>query len=249
MPRGFWDWGVNPSGVVLPAQISLDELAARLGSPDVYDRLGDVLLIDSFEHGDNPWLLTLGAAGSAGGLTAASSRSGGYAYQLDTASTLNDSVTISRLVAPHTLRRFGIEASFTVPSALDDGAPQASVLFVQLQVFDGATVHRGSARLTLTAGQMAVESTGAAYQDTGAALAIYSRSMAYHTLKFVIDVQTDLYARLRLDSTSFAVSTVALATAVSATRPLIQAILTLQTSAAAVASNRWDDVILTQNEP
>lgn len=248
-PRGFWDWGVNPSGVVTSPEVTLAELAARLGSIARYDRRGEAILLDSFEDSAASWVLVLGAAGSAGTRTTASSRSGGYAYQLTTAAVLNDSVALQRFIAPHTLARFGCEASFTLASTLDDGAPAAQYVYLDISVFDGTNVHNGGMRINGADGQVAVLTTGGTYSNVGSALNMYARSVVYHTAKLVIDVSTNLYARLFIDGQSLPVSTVALSTAASATRPIVRAVLTLQTRAAAAISNRWDDVILTQNEP
>ena len=55
MAHGAPDWfGTTPQGMVHRVA-DLAELAARLGSPDVFDRRGNVLFMDSFENGQNNW--------------------------------------------------------------------------------------------------------------------------------------------------------------------------------------------------
>jgi len=55
MPRGYPDWGRIRKEVGIAAIGDLGELAVRLGASVVWDRRGDVVLVDSFDLGLAPW--------------------------------------------------------------------------------------------------------------------------------------------------------------------------------------------------
>ena len=69
--------------------VSNAELAARLGSPDTFDRRGDVLWMDDFESGLK-WRTSLLGTGSLIDLTATMAASGGKCCRLVTGSANND---------------------------------------------------------------------------------------------------------------------------------------------------------------
>jgi hypothetical protein len=55
MPRGQPDWGEYSPQEEVSKSLDLAELAARLGSPVIYDRNGTVLFIDTFQYGLIHW--------------------------------------------------------------------------------------------------------------------------------------------------------------------------------------------------
>jgi len=75
MPHGTPDWGVDWIPRTVWGLEDLGEHAARLGSPHLWDRRGDVIIQDSFEHG-------LGQCGRLGsGANWAVRLEGGYAWR------------------------------------------------------------------------------------------------------------------------------------------------------------------------
>lgn len=55
MPRGMPDWGEYSPQEVVSKLLDNAELAARLGSPVLFDRRGTVIFMDDFNCGVNHW--------------------------------------------------------------------------------------------------------------------------------------------------------------------------------------------------
>jgi len=60
MPRGMPDWGQYSPQELIDKSLDMAELAARLGSPCLYDRRGTVIFYDDFNTGDGKWLKVIG---------------------------------------------------------------------------------------------------------------------------------------------------------------------------------------------
>ncbi|MGE4446560.1 MAG: hypothetical protein AB7C92_07945 [Synergistaceae bacterium] len=60
MPRGMPDWGEYSPQELIDKTLDMAELAARLGSPCLYDRRGTVIFYDDFNTGDSKWFKLIG---------------------------------------------------------------------------------------------------------------------------------------------------------------------------------------------
>ena len=92
MPRGWFDYGVNPSGQITAPEISTSEMVARLGAAPIFDRQGEILFYDQFADGLNRWTITAVGTGSSGTLSVARSLSGGYSLKVAAGPNVDNNV-------------------------------------------------------------------------------------------------------------------------------------------------------------
>lgn len=248
-PRGFWDDDVNPAGVRLAPQIGPAELAARLGSIVTFDRLGEVIFLDGFEHGTAHWELDPSGVGSVAALTAASSKTGSYALELTSGITGQQDALARRSFPFERAGRFGLEASFTLDPTGALTPPNAQVIVHRHTIWDGTTLYQAWLRLTLVTGQLAILTTGGVYTNIGDAAPLWAGSYVFNTLKLVIDLTTGLYHRVHLNGLTLTPTTIPINAVANTSTPAMRPQFGVQGDGDATHTTYWDSIILTQNEP
>ena len=111
MARGYPDWGINSAAV---GQYLLDdsELAARLGSPYVYERLGNVLAIDQGGVELTQWFTSTSGSGAAIAEDTGIAYSGTQSLKLTPGSTLSKFAAIYREIPYIEARNIGVSLLF-----------------------------------------------------------------------------------------------------------------------------------------
>ncbi|KKL24255.1 hypothetical protein LCGC14_2417130, partial [marine sediment metagenome] len=111
MARGYDDWHINTAAV---GQYLLDdsELAARLGSPYVYERLGNVLAIDQGGVELSHWITSTSGNGSSVSRNSTFVYSGEESLKLTPGSTLSKFASIFREIPYIEARNIGVSLLF-----------------------------------------------------------------------------------------------------------------------------------------
>ena len=242
MPRGFWDWGVNPTGLLTPPEIATPELAARLGSIDTHERQGEVIFLDSFEHGLNKWNTITAGAGAAVNLIASAARSGGYAADLVAGSDATRLAGIGHLQSYLAQGRFGVEFSALL---LQPG----QLLTLAVIVYTGTQIQGYRIRYDPQANLLQYLNSSAVWVTLASSVYLYPATTLWHTVKLVVDARTAKFTRLIVGSTIYDLSTIDASVAADTTQPNLDVSIVQTGRPGFNDIIEIDDFILTQNEP
>jgi len=240
MPHGGPDWGtVGPIGTIFTIE-DLGELAARLGSPDTFDRRGNVIFIDNFDSGIEPWWIGGNPAGWAGRWCPDQHRSGGFSLELTTKAEAGASAYAERYFPYPSKSRLGVEMHFNHNFRVKE----AEFL---IEVYDGENLY-----------EVYIQLVGDTWQYWGADHAYHDLDpttdlmpdLMFHTFKLVFDLTTGEFAHLIIDTTVFDLAKYKMYSIGSDSAPAIYIHYEITADVFAQAAQAWiDDLILTQNEP
>lgn len=165
------------------------ELAVRLGSPVAYDRRGQVVFVENFEHGWGLWSITYQGADYAHALDPTTSMSGGYSFKLTAgnASGAYAGINMIRALAP--TGKMGLEFVFSINALLN-------YVGGRLVIVDGARMYTAEVRYGLATNRLELWNHSGAFESPVATAPVTPGKGRYSTLKFVIDTATQKYERV-----------------------------------------------------
>lgn len=242
MGHGQPDYGIYKEKRTTYGLDDMGELAARLGSIDTFDRGGDIVWLDDFESDVLKWRIR--SDGDRGSVvsSAESARSGGFSAKLTTGDQVNDWVRIDHHFGSPTVSRIGFEISFTLNDnfsyleVIGQAAFDELVRVFRVQYYPATD----TLRYQITGGGWAVLTTS---------LNLYAQTYMFHTLKVVLDLDTNEYVRLIINDTLYPVAGIACFTFGGPPGAEVIAGIQVFTAVASNQSNYVDDAIITQNEP
>lgn len=176
------------------------ELAARLGSPMVYDKRGQVMFMESFEDGWYRWILNKDGLLAAGEITPTVAATGGYCVKLTGGSDDTNLAGIERRVASRPVGRMGLEFSFSVPGSWD-------YILASLYLYTGALVYIAAIKFVFATGNLRVLDEHLGYPIAGTGTALGGDAHWFNTIKIVGDVSTGLYNRLMFNNQEIPIPT------------------------------------------
>ncbi len=227
----------------LGGQISIAELAARLGSIHTFDRRGDILWYDDFESGNlNRWVVSTTGTGPSVSLSTAHARSGSLCCKFITGAALGNLTQISRNISYPFLSKLGAEVHVTIPSG-------TLYFTLTMTLYDGTSWYLASIRLDSNTGNLAYRDLSGTFQDFVTGLLLNVGDDTLHGLKFVVDFQNKKYARCIFGAHEYDLSRYVLYTSASVTNPVMSIIVALNTMENAIKTSFLDDAVVTQNEP
>jgi hypothetical protein len=235
------DYPFLPGSVRFPL-VDLGELAARLGSPNVYDRRGESIFQDVFEKGLGPWKTS--AVGTGGEVTIVGDNTdlGAYALRLTGGSTGGGNTYVEHTFSLLSLGKVGGEFSFLVSSIFDN-------LLLTIDRYDGSVRTFGRVRLTYVGGVLAYLDTNGVYQNIASPGIAVTTSNIYHNIKLVIDVDDNEYMRLLFDSVEYDLSDIPLRQGASLAQPSFVVSFELVPRSGENDSVQLGRCIVTGNEP
>jgi hypothetical protein len=242
MSHGGPDYGVSAGARTTYRWADLDELAVRLGSIVGFDRRGDVLYLDSFEDGYHRWFASAVGTGGLVSLSRAHARSGVYSLRLVTGSDSFRSAQAQRIWSYPVISAFGLEASFTLATNLQE-------IDMSIIVYTGALAWQVYGRYLHATHEWQV------YVAPGNWVTIVTLTnpmvspYSYHTFKLVGDPASGHYVRAILDAQTIDIHTLSMTSPVSAVEPQLYVQLKAISVVVNTATVYLDDVIVTQNEP
>jgi len=242
MPHGLPDYGLDAAKETVYGLADLGELAARQKSIVTFDRRGDIIWLDDFESSLNKWEDRGVDLGHDAAISNAYARNGAFSCKLTCGRDGDFEGIIHTYKPPPVLSKVGLEVHWTRP-----GTSFISIYF-RLEITHGAKSWDARIRF-LSATATLQYWDGAVFRDIEAGVGVRANHLLFSPLKFVIDLDGDVYSRLILHHRSWDLSSYAVPTggggALRDTRISILAV-----GATGVNTPLYiDDVILTQNEP
>ena len=240
--HGAPDWSKYRRDAATFSVEDLAEHAARLGSIDVFDRRGDVLFLENFEHGLGAWATGALGAGDSVAISPAWSRSGGYCALLTNGTSGADETTLTTAVHYPQLSLFGFESAV----AFDAGLWR---LHWDIRHYDGVHFHQFLVRYDYATKLLQVSNAGTYVTlATGLKLVVFGDYL-YHDTKLVVDLSSNRYVRFILNDSEYDLSAYSRRELSSTESPHVNVEIRVY-GIVTVASHVYvDNVILTQNEP
>lgn len=218
------------------------ELAARLGSPMIWDKRGNLLWYEGFETA----LTEFENAGGTTNRTSAYKYSGEFSLLITTAATASSLAGITTVFAhPPLLKRIGFETVFTKH---DDH----EYIYIDISVYDGTTAHYPSFRIDVQNEKLQYYASGTTWTDFATGVTLedkYGTVLLWHHLKIVFDVSTGKYVRCILNNTEYDISSYSFHTAADARSPYTRIQAYTSPSINSALTSYFDHFMLTSNEP
>lgn len=218
------------------------ELAAILSPAKRFDRRGNVIYVNSFEHGLGGWTTNLQGAGAAIALTAVEGRTGAYSVKVTGGSDGAQFASMVRIFPYPRGGKVGLEVSFSIPLDVD------KVQIYQLLYTGSAQVH-GSIRYDHQNGKVEYLDSANAWQTLDAAKQITGFGALFSTVKLVINLTDAKYERALLNDEEYDMTGYAMRSVAAGIDPSWYNYIYCHSQAAQNNYIHIDDVILTQNEP
>lgn len=235
------DSNVVKTGVVHRID-DLAELAARLGSPNVWDRRGDVLFQSDFREGMGAFHSFWYGTGASVALVTGHSRQGAYSIRLRAGSD-GDRRSYIQLAFPfQDPSKVGLEFSFAV-------AAQTEYVEAYIGWYDGTYKREGRVCYHHVDSELDYRDTGDAWADWKSDIALNECIRPEHTMKLVVDMATAQYHRFLLDSYAYSMAGIDVYEVASSTPPYWYFYIYHRGVATHTPDSFIDCVIVTQNEP
>ena len=240
--HGIPDWGLTAAKKTIHGLADLGELAARLGSPDVYDRRGDVVLVETFPNGLAGWGSYGLGTGHDAFPVADPVLDGAIAIVLRTGDTTNNFERIGRCLQLPVSGRLGFEFSHDVYANLD------SVRWFSY-VYTSGTMYTYAVRYNHVAGAVEVLHSDGSWYAVGSPGDQGEEPGLFHTIKLVASTEEEKYIRVLFDSHTYDASSFAPQAASTTEKDSMCVYLYVYTAADVSIDVTIDRIILTQNEP
>jgi len=242
MPRGFWDWGVNPASIGVAPEISSSELAVRLGALSTYERLGEVVLQDGFSDGLALAAPLVDGASGTVNLYAGFAKTGGYSVRAITPAAVDGYSGVGYAITLFQLSNVGIETTFNAP------LPYCWVS-VEMITDDAVQQRFAAARYSPETGVVQIYNSAGAWVTVASGLSAASDLNLWSVLKLVIDLNAGYYKRVMFANRAIDLSAYPLYTYGTAGVVSIHPLVRVTATTLIAASAYLDNVIVTQNEP
>lgn len=242
MPHGAPDWNkYRRDSVTFPID-DLAEHAARLGSISIFDRRGDVVLLDDFQDGIRPWSSTLAGTGAAFSLSPDHFLSCGHALSATCPSDNGFDIILQRYIpyTPHA--PIGLELAFTL-------ATYITAFRVDLAIYDGQNLTHALLRYVHATNRLQYFDSIGAYIDLTPTITLRSDSRVFNHIKLVVDPTTPVYVRAILNHQSYPMTNILAYSTPTPTTPVLIMQATFIGTAAHNPTAYLDNVIITQDEP
>ena len=240
MPHAGPDWGTYAPVSTIYSIQDLGELAARLGSPVTFDRRGNIIFMDNFDSGIEPWWIGGNPTGWTGRWSPDQYKSGGFSLELTTKAAAGASVYAQCYFPYPSKSRLGVEICF-------NHNYQVKQADFNIEIYDGSYLYEAYIRL--------IDDTWYYQGDDHEYHALSPTTdlmtdIMFHTLKLVFDLTTGKYVRLIVDTTVFDLSNFIIYKVDSSSSPSFYIYYEITARESAAAAQVWiDNLILTQNEP
>ena len=189
MPRGAPDYSNVRVDQPLSSLYDQMELAARLGSPVIYDKAGVLIWYTDFEHGLQGSVFAVDDTDSKGSLTASRSHHGAFSCMFDPRAADGAYVQWGRVVHFLPEGPIGVEMSVST-----DADPEA----VRLELFyrDGERALTGLVHYQTEGGIWKIAKKGNIWVIVLEDFELQQGPAAWHPIKLVIDTKKKAFVRL-----------------------------------------------------
>lgn len=242
MPHGTPDWGNVAAQSTVKITLDNAELAARLGSPNTFERGGNVLYQTSFEQGLSGINHIHNGTNSAVTLDTVESKTGAYSAKLTAGSDGLHLAELFRNFAYPSLSVVGLEVGMKLLDLYD-------YFYVAFQLFDGVSLWDNAIRHNQTTKTLGYWSSAGAWVTFATNMDWQAGSSPFHVFKLRADFDAKTYGRCTVDNVEYDLRSIPLQQLASAVVPQQTVMMVLTGRLANNDVIYLDDIIVTQNEP
>lgn len=217
------------------------ELAARLWSPNVWDRRGDVFFMEDFEHGLEKWNILTGGGDEQAIVSIEKPLHGGYCASLLTQTGSGGLVAIDKGFPLTASSKIGFESHFKPVHYI--GAYDSYIHW-----YTGTQDKTGYIRLSFNADELQYLDEDGNFQTLIDNLNPNPTVSYYHFIKWTVDFESNEYMWVRYNEQTVDMSGIPIRVLTDTTAPHFEAYMLLYDSGAGRGECRLDNIILTQNE-
>lgn len=242
MPRGAPDFGMYAVTEVIASMADSGELAARLGSPDVFDRRGNVVFIDSFGNDLIPYHKVEQGTGASVSVVTDYSRTGAFSCKMVGGSDADSFARLQKWVSYPALTKWGFEIGFTY----NEDVEHYDFLII---LVDGTDWYYMEIALVPADDALYYLDQAEARQPIATNLGLYSTHYLFNFIKLVADLDSKKFVRVILNETEYPLDTISLRTGVAAAGHFLLARIEVVSPLLSNELAYIDEFIITQNEP
>jgi hypothetical protein len=242
MAHGTPDWGITAGRATTYQLTDLGELGVRLGSPDRFDRRGDVVLIDSFEDYTQRYDTQLLGTGAKAYRTVRRAHSGAWSWFLQGGSDSTGTATLTASAPPIVRGHVGLECAFNLPGTI-------SKFSLGISHFDGVNERRYRVRWRDSDNALVYATSLGGAEFQFATVDLPAAMPTWNLLKMVVNLDAGLYGRIRLNDTDYDLTLASPEVVADARAPRVDFTVSVFSRAGNNDSCYIDDLIITQNEP
>ena len=242
MPHGTPDWGLVGPKAITYGLDDLGEAVARLGSPHLWDRRGDVLYVTDFREGLGMMAYTSNGTGAGVFLVTGHSRLGAYAVNLRAGSDGARFANLHVALPFQASSCVGLECSFSLHV-------NSSYMRWDVYWLDGAVASYGGVVYDHVAQQLRYRTTGDVWQVLAGGVGRHASAHPEHTMKVVVDMGIHEYVRFLLDELAYDMRGIPVYVTPAPAAPYWGFAIEHYGVALQNPDSYVDSVIITQNEP
>ena len=239
--HGLADWAQAAPTKTIHGLADMGELAVRLGSPDVYERRGNVVFMETFSNG----LVSWSGSGSGTGWdlfpVADPVWHGVLSALVRTGNTAGDYGYLYRVLPLPVSSRLGFEYTFNVVTNL-------KAIFLQAYIYRSCVMYKFGGSYDHTTGELSVFGSDGSWHVVATPGIQNEDGYLFHTMKLVVDAETEKNVRLLFDSHLYDVSQYNLYQETTTVKDRVVIALWGYTKADESVDVNFDSVIVTQNE-
>ena len=242
MPHGYPDYGVaSPTKTIYTFQ-DIGELAARLGSVNTFDRRGNVMWIEDFEHTLKRWIYYTWNAEGDMQHTAEAARSGSFSVKLLSPTTVDKSTWMYHARPLPVPSKIGLEFSYS-------SFYEIKYLYALITLRDYDGQYRYQLRYDRYNRTLAYLNSGGGYTNLSGTPSHEMLTYCWNTIKLVVDYEKLKYVRALLNNFSWDLKNISGQFDAASYTPALGIEIRITNRTAGQHYIYIDDVILTQNEP
>jgi len=242
MAIGSPDWGIYSNRSQVSTGADAGELAARLGSFDVFSRSGNVLFMSGFENGFGEWETEVSGTGAAITLDTSIVYSGDAAAKLVGGSNSGRSALLRKQLLVPTASKVGAEWLFALGS-------QLTSISIQIEYRDGSRQYLAEIILDYASSIVKYLGSDGDYHTITPVPPKVTDAALFYNLKLVVDFVSLKYTRLIINGVSTDLSSFSVRNQSAATASEIINRFILTSRSGQNDLLRVDNFIFTMNEP
>lgn len=241
MPHGSPDYGEYAIMETIDRIIDLGELAVRLGSISHFNRSGNVIFQDDFEHTPLKWKFSGAALGSSAAYTDDTAYSGGQCVKLTTGDDEGDYAWLYKYFGMLNWGMLGVEIAYQIEDE--------EVYFI-LGIQQNNTVGAFPAviRIDVENETLEVDDRTDEWVVVASDVVLQKQDYLFNHIKLIADFDTSKYVAIVINNREIDLSDYTIPTGAPSEFNFVAAHLGVQTKEDAAKVGYVDNFIMTQNE-